>query len=61
MISSSLHFNSWTEPVHVDVAIVAQLLRKLCSQCGMMVAREVAEGILQGQLDKEQLAHRFLF
>ena len=61
MISCSLHFNNWAEPVHVDVAIVTQLLCKLCSQRGMKVARKVAEGILKGQLDKEQLGTQTLF
>ena len=44
-----IHLVVRAQAVHVDAAVLAQLLGELPDQNGMMLLREVAQGILQGQ------------
>lgn len=53
IITFSLDVNGGAETVHVDMAVLPQLLGKLWREHGMMVWREIPEGISQGQLEEE--------
>ena len=41
----------WSEPAHVDVSQCLELYCELRGQGGVMLCREVAQGILDGELE----------
>jgi len=47
-----------TEAVHVDVSILPELLRKLCSQSRVHTRRKVSQSIPQSQLERQRQRER---
>lgn len=53
VIRLSLEAHGGAETVHVDMAVLPQLLGKLWRERGVMVWWEIPEGISQGQLEEK--------
>ena len=44
------HFDLWSEPVHVDMTIIVQLVREFRCQCAVGGWREISQGIAKSEL-----------